>query len=110
MENFCTKYKEKKYSEYLYVFGDGANVQYYNIANILYNFPNIFSNIVALEYVDGIRWNLLLKGNVTIKLPQYNVKEALNLYVKNIPEISCEKASAVIDLRAIPDKIFIKTF
>ncbi len=61
----------------LQVVGEGANEAAQNLINQMEATPALFREIKAATYVGGRRWNLLMKNNLTIALPQLEVGSAL---------------------------------
>jgi cell division protein FtsQ len=40
--------------------------------------PQVLSHVAAAERVDGLRWNLILKNQTVVKLPEDNEQDAIN--------------------------------
>ena len=67
------------------------------------------SIIKKAEYIGKRRWNIILKNNITIKLPEFQEKEALKVFNDIYYSISVQDESEIdiIDLR-IPKRAIIK--
>ena len=65
--------------------------------------------IQSLIFVENRRWNIRLKNKITLKLPEKNLKEAINNYKKIYSNLSNKdlKDIEIIDLR-IPNQAIIK--
>jgi cell division septal protein FtsQ len=74
----------------------------------LYNFQNICKNIESMHYIAGRRWDVRLKNNLLIKFPETNVYEAAAIFEGNFGKISKLYKTCIVDLRLIPDKIYLK--
>lgn len=61
----------EKHEELLIVTGLDANLNISKlIRNINISYPEIMNNIVEVEFIEGRRWNLILKESLKIKLPE----------------------------------------
>jgi len=93
---------------YIVLKGDNANLGYAEILDELYLYPEIYKQIDSLNRIAQRRWDVLLKGNVLIKLPEGKITGALaNFKLLNLHEHYLEICKE-IDLRFMPDKIYIK--
>ena len=62
-----------KYVNFLKVTGSYGNLNYSNlIREINISYPEILEKIIEVEFVENRRWNLILKENIKIKLPENN--------------------------------------
>jgi cell division protein FtsQ len=61
----------------LHVVGENANVAASGLVNQMEATPELFQDLKAATYVGGRRWNLLMKNNLTIALPEIDVAPAL---------------------------------
>ncbi len=93
---------------YLKIIGLDANLHFDKLLEQLYNFQNIYKNIDSIHYIDGRRWDIKLKSNFLIKLPEGNIYEASVIFEENFGKISKLYNICVVDLRLIPDKIYLK--
>jgi cell division protein FtsQ len=60
--------------------GPEANLHAAEMLGVLEKYPKIYGNLSAMQFVNGLRWNLVLygaPGGVLIKLPSDGVPEAL---------------------------------
>lgn len=94
--------------DYLKVVGSGGNLYFDKVLEQLYNFQNIYKNIESIHYVAGRRWDIKLKNNLLVKLPEANIYEAAAIFEENFGKISKLYKTCVVDLRLIPDKIYLK--
>jgi len=101
-------FKDLDAQDYVRVTGKGANLNFEVVMQELYNFTNIHKQIESLHYIDGRRWDVKLKNNIIIKLPETNIYEAAALFEENFGKISKLYKTCVVDLRLIPDKIYLK--
>jgi|TARA_B110000259_G_scaffold187614_1_gene242488 cell division protein FtsQ len=60
-----------KYSDLLTVTGSGGNLNISTlIKEININYPEILAKLNEVEFIENRRWNLILKQNIKIKLPE----------------------------------------
>ena len=87
-----------KYSELLLVTGSNGNLNFSDlIREINTSYPKILNRIIEVEFIENRRWNLILKENIKIKLPEKNsshqlvklkqLQEEQKLFNTNIIEI-----------------------
>lgn len=81
------KTDEYKFDDFLIVTGSGSRHALEEIIKeININFSEIVSQIKELELIENRRWNLTLKNNLLIKLPDSGIEKALenlnNLFVE----------------------------
>ena len=96
------------YKDFLKVTGQEANLNFSKlIRDINVSYPEIINNIIEVEFIEGRRWNLILKDKLKIKLPEkessYQLKKLKQLqqdqkiFSTNIIEIDLrEKGRATI--------------
>ena len=80
--------------------GLGAEKHASKMLNILSSEPNLFHQVWAISYIGKRRWDVILKSNKRIKLPEKNPKKSLRKFLNSDLNylISSNKFS-VIDLR-----------
>jgi cell division protein FtsQ len=93
--------------DYLIVSGKNANLGYNALLDIVYKYPEIYDQLLGLEKVGERRWNLKLENNTIIKLPEHNIELALDIF-HDLFEKTPYQLSYIVDLRLIPDKIYMK--
>lgn len=93
---------------YIYLIGENANSSYSTILDYLYNSDKIYSNIEGLIKINDRRWDIKLKNNITLKLPEANLFESLAIFDNILQKNNLLAHPCVIDLRILPDKIYIK--
>ncbi len=98
----------QQYIDYLMVIGKGGNLKYEELLNKVFQFQNIYKRVKKMEYDGQRRWDIHLAGNVVLRLPEHNIEESLTIFNANFGDISELNRICIIDLRLIPDKIFIK--
>jgi len=70
-EKISFKPDNSKYSELLKVTGSDGNLNFSDlIREININYPKILDMVIEVEFVEKRRWNLILKQNIKIKLPE----------------------------------------
>lgn len=67
----------KEINVLLQVVGERANEAAADLVNQMEATPELFQDVKAATYVGGRRWNLLMKNNLTIALPEHDVVPAL---------------------------------
>lgn len=97
------------FSYLLVVVGDNVKQEMNNIFNLLSIYYNVTRELLKIERVGNRRWNLILKGNILVKMPEEGVGNlgvwiTLNKLI-NIHGITVDLEE--IDLR-IKDKIYLK--
>lgn len=95
-------------SGFLIIKGTGANLKYMELMEELYYSEFVYNEIKSLHYLGNRRWNVELASGAVIKLPENNVKKALErldvlLKKNNILTARCE-----IDLRFTNNKIYVR--
>ncbi|MDC0194633.1 cell division protein FtsQ/DivIB [Alphaproteobacteria bacterium] len=90
---------EKKFIDLIVFKGENS---IHNILNLLNNLnADIIDKIKLADYIENRRWNINLKNKIQLKLPENNIKEAINNYekiYKNYSNSDLEKIFS-IDLR-----------
>ena len=87
-----------KYLELVRVTGSNGNLNFSDlIREINTSYPKILNRIIEVEFIENRRWNLILKQNIKIKLPEKNssyqliklkqLQEEQKLFNTNIIEI-----------------------
>jgi cell division protein FtsQ len=61
----------------LHVVGEGANQAALQLINQMEATPELFQDVKAASFVGSRRWNLLMKNNLTIALPELDLEQAL---------------------------------
>jgi cell division protein FtsQ len=102
------KVESEQEKSYIYVIGEGANLVYFRLLKDLTDFQPVIQQLEGLVLVGNRRWDLKMKGNVTVNLPEGDYNKALAALVKINEKQDIFKYSNVVDLRFIPDKIYIK--
>jgi len=70
-EKISFKPDNYKYSELLKVTGSDGNLNFSDlIREININYPKILDMVIEVEFIENRRWNLILKQNIKIKLPE----------------------------------------
>ena len=70
-EKISFKPDNSKYSELLKVTGSDGNLNFSDlIREININYPKILDMVIEVEFIENRRWNLILKRNIKIKLPE----------------------------------------
>ena len=72
---------ENKYSnnQLPFVFGNPEIIEFFNIKKIIDESQISFEEIESLYFFSSKRWDLELRNNIIIKLPNDNIKESLKL-------------------------------
>jgi cell division protein FtsQ len=96
------------YQDYLTIEGNHANLKFDGVLDQLYNFQNTYKKVESLHFKGNRRWDVKLKNGILIKLPETNINEALEVFEKNFGKISKLYKTCIVDLRLIPDKIYLK--
>jgi hypothetical protein len=98
-----------KFSHLLVITGDNFKSEINNLFNMLSIYYNIAENLAKIERVGNRRWNLVLKNNVIIKMPEENddIFDAWIVLDKIFSIYGFDIDLREIDLR-IKDKVFLK--
>jgi len=90
------------------VVGDGAPAHVGELMQILATSPELTSEFASAIRVGDRRWNIRLKGDIEVKLPELEAGAALaRLAAMDKEEHLLKRDIKVIDLR-VPDRVFIK--
>lgn len=90
------------------IVGDGAAKHVQDLMQLLKKNPDIAKEFVSAIRVGDRRWNIRLKGDIELKLPEYDAAEALARLAKASKEQQLlARDVMVIDMR-LPDRFFIK--
>ena len=65
-----------------FIFGNPEVIDFFNIKEIIDKSKIPFTEIKNLYFFQSKRWDLELRDNTIIKLPNYNISLALNLAVE----------------------------
>ena len=99
--------KEEKFNDLIVFRGENA---IHNILKLLnYLDKDIIDKIKLANYIENRRWNIILAGEIKLKLPEKNIKEAIKNYkkiYKNYSDAELEEILS-IDLR-ITDRVIIE--
>ena len=99
--------KEEKFNDLIVFRGENA---IHNILKLLnYLDKDIIGKIKLANYIENRRWNIILAGEIKLKLPEKNIKEAIKNYkkiYKNYSDAELEEILS-IDLR-ITDRVIIE--
>lgn len=72
--------------------------------------PAVRSHVVAAERVDGLRWNLILRDNTLVKLPEEDQQQAIDELSRLQSSMSLlDRPVEVIDLR-LPGRLAIRPY
>jgi cell division protein FtsQ len=93
---------------YIYLIGEKANTSYAEILDYLYPNDLLYNKIEGLIKINERRWDVKLKDNITLKLPESNLESNLLIFEEILQKNSLLEYPCVIDLRLLPDKIYIK--
>lgn len=69
--------KIERFIGLLHVVGNNANIHAYGLKEDLMNEPEIMENVTAAVRYGDRRWNLILRQNITVKMPEKNFNDAL---------------------------------
>ena len=98
---------EKNTFQYIKFFGENARV---NLVDLIIKIPSSLKSLIKeARFINKRRWDIILKNNIKIKLPEKEIKEALLQFVEIYDSISPQDKSIInsVDLR-IPKKAIIK--
>ncbi len=88
--------------------GEDANLYYIDIMRLLIHHEKWYHKIIKMEFIDKRRWDIVFNNNIVVKLPATNVEDALKIIDEHFNIKNSLKYQCIIDLRLIPDKIYIK--
>lgn len=98
-------YMPKGNNKLFEVLGSDYNKNFYNLYNAL-NKQDI--KIKRALYIDQRRWDIILNTDLVVKLPKHGYDLAIEALPKIISQIGKIEEIEVIDLRFLPEKIFIR--
>jgi cell division protein FtsQ len=99
----------ENYSDLLMVVGNGAEIEASALIALIGTEPALMQQVQAATWIGGRRWNVHLKGDIVVRLPEDDAQSAwtrLAEYHKNHRVL--DKNVTVLDLR-IPDRLIVKT-
>jgi cell division protein FtsQ len=99
----------ENYSDLLIVVGNGAEIEASALIALIGTEPALMQQVKAATWIGGRRWNVHLKGDIVVRLPEDDAQSAwtrLAEYHKNHRVL--DKNVTVLDLR-IPDRLIVKT-
>ncbi len=102
------KATDSEVASYIKIEGKDANLYFMPIVTLINGFSELQNNIEQLTYVKDRRWNVKLKNGLIILLPHEKEKFALEIFLDRMPSLLQKSSLYVVDLRLIPDKIFIR--
>lgn len=87
--------------------GEQAPQSASSLIKVLSNYPDIYWRIRAMTYINQRRWDLLLNNNVTIRLPEEKIDDALQRVTKAQTEGRVlDGVARVVDVRML-DRLVI---
>lgn len=90
--------------------GAGAPQQAPTLIPALKAVPIVMSRVAAAEWVDGLRWNLILKDHTVVKLPDTNLEAALGqLAALQVSMQLLDRPVEAIDLRQ-PGRLVVQPY
>ena len=97
-----------RFSDLIVVIGKEAQVHATTLIEILRNEPQLLALVEAAVWVGGRRWNIRLKGDIDVRLPEKNVKTAwAKLAEYERVHRILERDVQVLDLR-LPDRLIVR--
>lgn len=100
-------FKSSDFKHLIVLTGKEANKNASDLLNILADFPEFQRKVKAATFISGRRWDLVLDNKVRIKLPEKNVKNALERLEKMHNEYRLANGDiGTIDLR-LEDRSFL---
>jgi len=90
--------------------GESSTINAYSLLVILHKFEkNLHKEIMLATFIENRRWNLLLEGNLLLKLSETDMKQSIENYIKLTNNLSYNNLIDVkmIDLR-YPQKAIIE--
>jgi cell division protein FtsQ len=97
-----------RFRELMIVMGEGAPENTPQLFANLRTRPILASHITTAKWMDGRRWDLLLKEGITVRLPEGNTGRALQQLADAQSEGLFKKDITMIDLRE-PDRMIVRT-
>lgn len=99
----------KLFNKLLIILGEPTKDDIYNIYNMLSIYNNITNKIFKIVRINNRRWNLILKNNIVVKLPEEN--ENMLLVWKTLDDLlslkNFEENLLYIDLR-VKNKVYLQ--
>lgn len=71
------------------------------------NTLNRFTKVFSIRFVGRRRWDVVVANGVQVKLPEKNTYDALLIFEK-IFKTHLISSNCIVDMRLVPEKIFIK--
>ena len=97
-----------RFSDLVVVVGEGAQMRAAALMEILGNEPELLALVEAAAWVGGRRWNVHLKGNIDVRLPEKDAKNAWARLAEYVRVHSIlERDVRVLDLR-LPDRLIVR--
>jgi cell division protein FtsQ len=103
------KVDRNSYNDYLKVSGKNANVEFKKLLDLLYKSVELYQNLDTISLLNERRWNLELKNKSLIKLPEKKLDEAITAFSMHFAKLTQIDKRYVVDLRLIPDRIYIES-
>lgn len=103
------KVEQDSYKDYLKVSGKNANLEFKKLLDILYKSTELYQNIDSISLLNERRWNVALKNKSIIKLPEKKLDEAIAAFSMHFAKLTQIDKRYVVDLRLIPDRIYIES-
>ena len=99
----------KLFNKLLIIVGEPTKDDIYNIYNMLSIYNNITNKIFKIVRINNRRWNLILKNNIVVKLPEED--ENMLLVWKTLDDLlslkNFEENLLYIDLR-VQNKVYLQ--
>jgi cell division protein FtsQ len=103
-----TYQRAENFSHLPVIVGEDAPPMTQNLLSAIESYPELKAQVKAATYVSGRRWDLYLKNNMMIKLPDGDVRMGLKRLMRFANEhLIFAKPIAVVDLR-LPDRVVLK--
>lgn len=108
-DKIVRKAKVSEYKNYVLIKGKSLNIKSADdIRFYIYSSNYLLNKVSTIEY-KGYRWDLLLKNGIVIKLPELNIKKAVQLILQTDKKYQIlSRKISYIDAR-IENKLFIKS-
>ena len=100
--------KLDRFANLIVVVGEGAPKHAAELLKILANEPQLHELVEAAVWVGGRRWNIRLTGNIDVRLPEINAKNAwkrLGEYERTHSVL--DRDVKILDLR-MPDRLIVR--
>ncbi len=100
--------KLKPFKDLIFVRGKGAPGEVLDLARMLAAEPEIRSRLDYANRIEGRRWDLVLKGDKIVKLPEKDMGLAMrNLAVQHRKEGVLDKPLTILDVRD-PERLIVR--